>query len=635
MMEVHAGGATAADGGGPRYRSHRSHRHRNVVESPAHFDAVHDRDGSSGEWAPAVDDADADRRGRRDKRDGSQRRRQHRRHRSRNHDGSNIEDDRDYRHRHRDRHHHHSRNQVDTHFGAAGSDRSDGELVDVDDHRQRRRHRRHHDADVNDDRKPRHHLTRQVAQPKPRYRSWNTKGAIESLAPSLDYGDEIDRASAPSRDAAIREAELKRRVQAAYAPSEIAKRSPVTRRKPRKMASGSAMERLNGPRGPPKFVQKPDFNTAPVKSSKPVIESLGFLKPEPYSGGRSPSPSRKGKGKAGGQPGSGALVVLESKGQTDRVEWKSSTTKVDILEKTSLPKLDYEPPPKILIAGDMGRHANTHVGFREQSRFISPKDWEASHIEPHRREPSVILTSPVPPDGGPAISNGTFLTQVPEDDETALSEDQYDVVPRDAPRSDSMGTRALGEKVPVPKVLRKKPHFDPTGYVERQKTRMIEESSRRIELVQSGVNPNKINMLKFKDREKPIFVVKPKPRKAWHTDEVKSQLDELIKVENIKLKVLDALHHNLTKGEMAGMMEERLEPLRQSIKGVRARINHHREAKNLVAKQTWHADLKQLRIGGSKGMSLDQYLCVISDMCMEDKMLITDDHPGLHVEPMG
>ena len=80
-------------------------------------------------------------------------------------------------------------------------------------------------------------------------------------------------------------------------------------------------------------------------------------------------------------------------------------------------------------------------------------------------------------------------------------------------------------------------------------------------------------------------------------------------------------------GQRANMMEERLAPLRSSIKGVRNRITHHREAKNLAAKQSWHEDLKQLKIGGSDGLSLDVYLSIVGDMHMEDEVDFVDDVP--------
>ena len=145
----------------------------------------------------------------------------------------------------------------------------------------------------------------------------------------------------------------------------------------------------------------------------------------------------------------------------------------------------------------------------------------------------------------------------------------------------------------------------------------------------AGENPNVVNQLKFRVREPTTFVLKPKARKLWHTAAAKTMLDEMIKVENIKLRALDALLEDLgPNGRRANMMDERLAPLRSSIKGVRNRITHHREAKNLAAKQSGgRGDLKQQKIGGSNGLSLDVYLSIVGDMHMEDEADFVDDVP--------
>lgn len=380
------------------------------------------------------------------------------------------------------------------------------------------------------------------------------------------------------------------------------------------------------------FIAKPDFDARPAKKS--VMQPLGMLEKEPY-GQQSPRPTRRLQKTKKQNTIVRAPIPPGVKLAKHEKSWDSSHVKANMLEKTALPSVRLGGPAKPMkVAGDLVRFGNNIM--RDEPRFISPKDWAVMQRERiGKREESIVLESPPGSPMGHSKNNdqSAFLTQLDEDitdSEENANKNELNVPKTSSVRSRSPSSaRRRENRPPTPKVLKVKPNFDPTAYHKRQQQRMVDESKRRAELVAAGENPNTVNMLKYKVREKPVFVIKQKPRKIWHATEVKDMLDFMIRIENVKLRALDELLEDLTKGARAGMMEERVAPLRLFIKGVRNRITYHREAKMLVMKQTWHADLKQLRVGGSNGISLDHYLSIVSDLYMEDKMKLVDDTPTL------
>ena len=65
-------------------------------------------------------------------------------------------------------------------------------------------------------------------------------------------------------------------------------------------------------------------------------------------------------------------------------------------------------------------------------------------------------------------------------------------------------------------------------------------------------------------------------------------------------------------------------PTRGFIKKVRQRISDLREAVSFVRKPTWREDLKSLRVGGTQGIPLDDFLTVTKQIVEEDAAIVDD-----------
>jgi hypothetical protein len=112
----------------------------------------------------------------------------------------------------------------------------------------------------------------------------------------------------------------------------------------------------------------------------------------------------------------------------------------------------------------------------------------------------------------------------------------------------------------------------------------------------------------------------------WDTAEVLALLEGAIRTEGYKLQALDQLLLDITQGRRANepTVQQKVVPTRGFIKKVRQRISDLREAVSFVRKPTWREDLKSLRVGGTQGIPLDDFLTVTKQIVEEDAAIVDD-----------
>lgn len=310
---------------------------------------------------------------------------------------------------------------------------------------------------------------------------------------------------------------------------------------------------------------------------------------------------------------------------------------------TPLPFFDKEKPPhRKVIPGDMSRHKySQYVSTMrtslsttiEKRRFLSPREWE--HIlkaaEEDKDGERVGVDNDAGAEAGPA-KQVTFLTADPEEMEAAEAEAETNTSRPWLNKGGGTWRPRPGGSV-QPKALRVKPKFDPSSYIAKIKQRQHEDAQHRMNALLVGkdpaTDPTKWKM-RYRERENTAIreararAIRAVPK--WDSGVVTKMLDASIKTEGYKLQALDQLLMDITKGRRSNEQsaQQKVVPTREYIHKVRQRISDLREAASFVRKQTWHEDLKSLRVGGTHGTPLDDFLTLVKAIIDEDANIFDD-----------
>eukprot|EP00038_Savillea_parva_P016537 m.17101 g.17101 ORF g.17101 m.17101 type:complete len:701 (+) comp3456_c0_seq1:41-2143(+) len=184
-----------------------------------------------------------------------------------------------------------------------------------------------------------------------------------------------------------------------------------------------------------------------------------------------------------------------------------------------------------------------------------------------------------------------------------------------------------------PKSLKVKPKFDPSSYLAKMKERQQEDAEHRMTALIAGRDVDTDpTQWKLRYRERTDGLAKAararsiRPQHKWDTAAVTRMLDDAIKTEGYKLQALDQLLMDITKGRRSNeaSAQQKVVPTREYIHKVRQRISDLRDAASFVRKPTWHEDIKSLRIGGTHGTPLDDFLKRVKAIVDEDNNIVDD-----------
>lgn len=303
---------------------------------------------------------------------------------------------------------------------------------------------------------------------------------------------------------------------------------------------------------------------------------------------------------------------------------------------------------KKVVPGDLCRyHESEHVsalrGYpNDKRRFLSPREWEhiLKQAEQEEREARAQGTEAAAAgaDAGPA-KQVTFLTEDPAEVEAAEAEA---TAPAEPPTNESRPwlNKGGGTWRPRPtlgtlhpKSLKVKPKFDPSSYIAKMKQRQEDDAQNRMNALIAGKDPaTDPTKWKMRYRERDDSATRAARARAirnvpkWDTKVVMTMLEESIRTEGYKLQALDQLLMDITKGRRANEQaaQQKVVPTREYIHKVRQRISDLREAASFVRKPTWHDDLKSLRVGGTHGTPLDDFIVLIKGIVDEDTNIIDD-----------
>jgi len=303
-----------------------------------------------------------------------------------------------------------------------------------------------------------------------------------------------------------------------------------------------------------------------------------------------------------------------------------------------------------VVPGDLARFHSSELVVRESSgrKFISQREWEqimkeAEHFENKKGGAKEAAgeakagTSEGGASAGPDTdapqARATFLTEDPEAAGAAEAKVKLD---KKRPWLNKGGGtwRPRPDMAKMkPKALKVKPKFNPSDYVNKLKKRQAEDAQQRMDALLVGKDPStdpKLWKLRYKNRDdQATREARAKALRAppkWNSTVVTQMLEDSIKTEGYKLQALDQLLMDITKGRRANEQsaQQKVVPTREYIHKVRQRISDLREAASFVRKPTWHDDLKSLRVGGTHGTPLDDFLTLVKAIIDEDANIFDD-----------
>eukprot|EP00041_Stephanoeca_diplocostata_P027151 m.744162 g.744162 ORF g.744162 m.744162 type:complete len:580 (+) comp23123_c1_seq1:416-2155(+) len=401
---------------------------------------------------------------------------------------------------------------------------------------------------------------------------------------------------------------------------------PKQQGKQRKPSSNPTMLALGG-QGNATYFRDFDLKT---KVRTPINPPLGLLPPEKYE--EKPSLQLMMMRRSSMTQNSGKSAPEKGKSGSRKKEkpaWNNKFTKVPRIDHAVTSVIPRDQPKRPLIPGDLCRLHPSQLAVREyDNRYVSAKDWEilkrAAASGSTEKNLDHLLAPVSSSQGSGRNGQSAADGSMHESDNASPTHDQ-----KHSSKNNS-GTWRPRPPVETPGVLKAKAKFDPTAHIKRVQEKNNFETKQRVQGLLEGEQGSQPTAFKQQYRlynKAHKGKSKGKEPKKWNTEAVKEMIQSTIKTEGYKLQALDELLQDLTKGRRAGAAPEKVVPTRDYIHKVRQRIGDLREAQMFVNKPTWYEDLKRLRVGGTFGTPLDQFLQMVKHLEVDDRSIV-DDHPN-------